>query len=330
MGRGACALEGVAMTRNPRISVLMSMKDALPYLEDAMSSILRQTVTDFEFVVVDNASSDGSAEYVESLQRSDTRIVLLKNPSDLGQSKALNRGLSVCAAPWIARMDADDVAVPNRFERQLAFVQANPDVKATSCLAHYLDRNGRRFGSTFAEPATRAEFLHMLKENLPFGLLHPGALIARDVMVELGGYRPQFEAANDIDLWCRISDHHLILVQRECLMGYRIHEASLSAQGYELARLKHLWARDCMIARRNGKPEPRWEHFLEQRRNAPLWLRMNRWRKTQAKRLYRQSAEHHVASQRVRSLLEIGLAALLQPGYTIPRLKGQLADANRS
>jgi glycosyltransferase involved in cell wall biosynthesis len=318
------------MIGRPRISVLMSMRNALPYLEEAVLSILNQTVTDFEFIIVDNASSDGSGQYVESQQKTDSRIVLLKNAFDMGQNCGLNRGLAVCSSTWIARMDADDVALPNRFERQLEFVRDNPDVNATSCLAHYIDSCGRRVGKTIGEPVLRAEFHRMVAENLPFGILHPGALVARNVMVELGGYRPEFEAASDIDLWCRISDHHLILVQPECLMHYRIHSGSLSTQRYELARLKHLWARDCMVARRNGRPEPYWEEFLDQRRNAPLWLRLNRWRKMHAKRLYRQSAEHHVASRRARSFLEMGLAAFLQPEYTIPRLKGQIIHANRS
>jgi hypothetical protein len=238
--------------------------------------------------------------------------------------------LAKCSAPWIARMDADDIAVPTRFERQLAFIEANLDVQASSCLAYYIDPQGRRAGQTTSEPFTREQFERMRSQNLPFGILHPGAFIARQVLAELGGYRPQFEAANDIDLWCRISDRHVILVQREHLMEYRVHGGSLSAQSYERARLKHLWARDSMIARRAGKPEPGWEDFLEKRRNAPLWLRLNRWRKMQAKRLYRTSAQHYLASRPMRSFVTLAAAAVLQPEYTIPRFKGQVADAQRS
>ncbi len=312
----------------PRISVLMSMKDALPFLREAAGSILAQTFSDFEFVIVDNASSDGSAEYIESL--GDARIVLLRNQRDLGQSGALNRGLAECSAPWVARMDADDIALAQRLERQLAFVTERPDVQASSCLAYYIDPRGRRAGQTTSEPYTREQFEKMRAQNLPFGILHPGAFLARSVLLELGGYRPEFEAANDIDLWCRISDRHLILVQPEHLMEYRVHGGSLSAKSYEFSRLKHLWARDSMIARRAGRPEPGWEEFLERRRNAPLWLRLNRWRKMHAKRLYRASAQHYIASRRLRSFAAMGAAAVLQPEYTLPRFKGQVADAQRS
>ena len=309
----------------PGISVLMSVRNGLPYLESAIESICSQTYRDWEFIIVDNASSDGTPQIIERFAQADPRIQFVQNLRDLGHSGGLNRGLELCRAPWIARMDADDVALPERLERQLAFVQQNPDVKTTSCLAHYIDSASHRVGKTVTDLITREVFARYQNDNLCIGLLLPGALIERSLLAAIGGYRPEFGPANDIDLWCRISDHGLILVQPEYLMEYRIHGGSLSAQSFELARLKHLWARDCMIARRGGQPEPTWEAFLEIRNNAPWATRLNRWRKMQAKRLYRQAAQHRVGAKSVRGLIEMGLSALLQPGYTIPRLRGQLS-----
>ncbi len=313
------------MTASPAISVLMSVRDGRPYLESAIESIRSQTYCDWEFIIVDNASSDGTPEIIHRIAQADPRIHFVENLRDLGHSGGLNRGLELCRAPWIARMDADDIASPNRLERQLAFVQANPDVKTISCLAHYIDSAGQRVGKTVTDLVTREAFTRYQKDRLCIGLLHPGALIERNLLTAIGGYRPEFGPANDIDLWCRISDHGLILVQPEYLMEYRIHGASLSAQSFELARLKHLWARDCMIARRGGQPEPSWEAFLENRSNAPWPTRLNRWRKMHAKRLYRQAAQHRVGAKSARGLIEMSAAALLQPGYTIPRLRGQLS-----
>ncbi len=312
------------MSPAPRISVLMSVKDTLPFLKEAIASIVHQSFQDWELVIIDNCSTDGTAQAAEQAAQADPRIRVLRNERDLGHSGGLNRGLAVCRGEWIARMDGDDIALPNRLERQLAFVRENPDVAATGCLAYYIDSNGRRAGKTAAELTTREEFQRFRSQNLPIGILHPGALIRRDVLVELGGYRPVYDPANDIDLWCRISDGHVILVQPEYLMEYRIHSGSLSAESYEFARMKHLWARDSMIARRESRAEPGWNEFLEARRNAPWWLRLNRWRKLQAKRFYRQSAQHQLSDRRVRSLAEMSLAALLQPEYTLPRVKGQM------
>jgi glycosyltransferase involved in cell wall biosynthesis len=307
----------------PDISVLMSVKNGHPHLGQAVESILAQTFTDFELVVVDNASQDGSADYIESVARRDPRIVLLRNERDLGHSGGLNRGLAVCRGEWVARMDADDVAMPGRLERQLEFVRENPDVPATSCVAWYIDPNGKRVGRTVVFLTTRKEFRHFRNNNLPIAILHPGAFIRRDLLESLGGYRGQFDPANDVDLWCRISDERVILVLPEPLIEYRVHGSSVSSHQYEHARLKQLWARDCTIARRAGGPEPSWEQFLAGRRAAPWWLRLNRWRKMHAKRLYRQSAQDHLCSRRVRSLMGMALAALLQPEYTLPRLMTQ-------
>ena len=312
-------------TGSPGVSVLMSVRNGVPYLESAIESIRAQTYRDWEFIIVDNASSDGTPEIVERIARIDPRIQFVQNLRDLGHSGGLNRGLESCRAAWVARMDADDVALPERLERQLTFIQANPDVKTTSCLAHYIDSANKRVGKTVTDLVTREAFVRYQRENLCIGLLHPGALIERRLLESLGGYRPEFGPANDIDLWCRISDRALILVQPEYLMEYRIHGDSLSAQSFELARLKHLWARDCTIARRGGQPEPSWERFEEIRNNAPWLTRLNRWRKMQAKRLYRQAAQHRVGAQSARALIEMGASAALQPGYTIPRLRGQLS-----
>jgi glycosyltransferase involved in cell wall biosynthesis len=312
------------MAATTTVSVLMSVKDGLPHLDRAVASILSQTFADFEFVIVDNASTDGSREYLELASEREPRIVLLRNERDLGHSGGLNRGLAACRGEWVARMDADDVAMPDRLARQLAFVQKNRDVRATSCIAWYIDAEGRRIGRTVCDVVTRPDFRHFRERNLPIGILHPGAFVRRDLLARLGGYRGEFDPANDIDLWCRISDDNLILVQPELLMEYRIHSSSISGSNYERGRLKSLWARDCMIARREGRREPSWEWFLESRRAAPWWLRLNRWRKMRAKSLYRQSAQDHISAHHLKSLADITLAVLLQPEYALPRLKVQI------
>jgi glycosyltransferase involved in cell wall biosynthesis len=314
---------GGVMRSSPEISVLMSVRNGHPHLARAVASILAQTFSDFEFVIVDNASDDGSAEYVDAVARRDARIALLRNERDLGHSGGLNRGLAECRGEWVARMDADDVAMPGRLARQLAFVRENPDVEATSCVAWYIDGAGRRAGRTVVLLATREDFERFRRENVPIALLHPGAFIRRSLFQSLGGYRGEFDPANDVDLWCRIADRHLILTQPEPLMEYRIHGASVSASKFEHGRLKQLWARDSMIARRAGQAEPSWEQFLAGRRAAPWWTRLDRWRRMNAKRLYRQAAQDHLGARHIRSVVEMAAATALQPEYTLPRLRVQ-------
>jgi dTDP-4-amino-4,6-dideoxygalactose transaminase len=309
----------------PTISVLMSVRNGMPYVEQTVQSILAQTFADFEFIIVDNASTDGSALAIEKIAQRDSRITLLRNAQDLGMSGGLNRGLEVGSGRWIARMDADDIAQPDRFERQLEFLADNPDVKVTSCLAYYIDETGKQVGKTFHDLTSREVFERYIKEDLAIGILHPGAMIDRRILSDAGGYRQEYFPANDIDLWGRIADAGgLILVQPEYLMQYRVHAGSATAQGFKNARLKYQWARDSMRARRRGLPEPAWDAYVESRLNAPWWKRLNRWRKTNARRLYRQAAQNLLSRKAVRAAAEIFAATLLQPTYTVPRLKGQL------
>jgi len=311
---------------SPQISVLMSVRNGLPYVPETIRSILAQTFTNFEFIIVDNASTDASAAAIEELAGTDARIRLIRNEQDLGHSGGLNRGLEFCRAPWVARMDADDIALPSRFERQLEFLRGNPDVGCTSCLAWYINAQGQTVGKTFHDLATREDFERYMREQLAIGILHPGAMISRELLVKVGGYREEFKLANDIDLWGRLAETGtIILVQQEYLMKFRVHGGSLTSQSFTNARLKCQWARDCMRARRSGQPEPAWDDYVAERRNAPLWKRVNRWRKTNARQLYQQSAQDLVSRRAARACVEIVAATLLQPTYTLPRLIGQIA-----
>jgi glycosyltransferase involved in cell wall biosynthesis len=309
----------------PLISVLMSMRNGMPYVEGTVRSIISQTFTDWEFIIVDNASTDNSLEVVERIAQSDPRIRVVRNEKDLGMSGGLNRGLEFCRGTWIARMDADDIALPDRFDKQLDFLDKNPDVKVTSCLAYYIDEKGNRSGKTFHDLTTREAYARYMKEGLAMGILHPGAMMDRQLLVASGGYRQAYFPANDTDLWGRLADlGALILVQPEYLMEYRVHGGSATAQAFSTSRLKYQWARDSMRARRQGLPEPNWDEYVASRLNAPWWLRLNRWRKTNARRLYRQAAQNMLSKKAVRAACELVIATILQPTYTMPRLKGQI------
>ncbi len=307
----------------PTVSVLMSVKDGMPYVRETVESVLAQTFQDWEFVIVDNASSDDTVPVVERFVARDQRIRLIANARDLGHSGGLNRGLEACRARWVARIDADDVALPYRLERQLAFVRANPLVKVTSCLAYYINASGRRVGKTHHDLTTRDAFARYMEMNEAIGLVHPGVLMDRRVVEKVGRYREAFGPANDIDLWGRISERgHLILVQPECLMEYRVHPGAIGTRFLQ-ARMKYEWARACTRARRAGLPEPTWAAFLDEWNSAPWWRRVNRWRKITAKRLYRMAGLNWATGHRLDAVTLMTAAAFLQPTYTLPRLYRQ-------
>jgi glycosyltransferase involved in cell wall biosynthesis len=248
----------------------------------------------------------------------------LRNQRNLGIVASLNRGLESCRADWIARIDADDRALPQRLERQLAFVAENPDLIATSCLAYYINRQGNRVARTHHDLTSRAAFARYMAGNDLIGLLHPGALIRRDALKSFGAYRADYHPAEDLELWNRLSEHGLILVQDEVLMEYRVHADSISAKSFKLAHLKHQWVESSVRRRRTGQPELAWDVFLEQWNRQGFLRRLNHWREAAGRRLYREAGQARVNGGSLRAALTFGGAAALRPVYSISRLQSQL------
>ncbi len=206
-----------------KISVLMPVYNAEKYLNGAIDSILSQTYSDFEFVIIDDCSSDSSVSIIESY--ADERIVFLKNEHNSGVAVTLNRGLQMCHGEYIARMDSDDISHPERFEKQLAFLQAHPDVAVVTCGVRTFcgDKTISESGWTSVEP-------EKIKKDLFFScaLAHPTVMMRRSVINEVGGYAPEYNGLEDYELWCRVIEKHKIASVGEILFEYRIHEGQVS------------------------------------------------------------------------------------------------------
>ncbi len=186
--------------------------------------------------------------------------------------------------------------------------------------------HGRRIGATTSDLTTVEDFERHIDDAEPVVLLHPGALMRRDLIVEAGGYRAEFNPAEDVDLWARLSERGLLLVQPEYLMEYRVHAASTMALFYEKARLKHEWARVCMIARRGDRPEPTWSQFESEWQRAPFWLRLYRKRRLVAERIARGGREDIASGRRPTGIAKLALAVLLRPVYSVPRIRTQIRN----
>ena len=306
------------------VSVLLSVWNGMPYLPLTVDSVLRQSFADFEFVINDNGSTDGSLEYLREMAARDSRIKILSDGSNHGHSGGLNRGLAECRGLWTARIDADDICLPDRLDRQLAFVREHPDLGAAASLAYYIDKDGKRVARTYSDLKTHEDFQRYRNGNDAIGLIHPSVILRTDLIRKLGGYRAAFGAANDMDLWGRIAESGaIILVQQEFLIEYRIHSGQESARRFFEARTSYEWSRACAAARRQGSAEPTQSEFLTQLAAQPLGTRINRRRKTLAKYYYRQGGLNWVCGSPVRGVLQMIAASCLQPSYAIHRFINQ-------
>ena len=307
-----------------QVTVIMAVYNAEQYLEIAIESVLNQTYKNFRLVIINDGSTDGSGCLIEEYAKKDSRIFYICQ-ENRGMASVLNRGLEEAKTKWVIRMDGDDEMLPERIERQLDFLQANPDVKVASCRAVYIDNTGYEFGRTANHIKTRLDYQKLMQDNEAIGLLHPGVIMHRETILQVGGYRGQFWPAEDIDLWCRVAESgHLSLIQDEVLMKYRMHAGSFITAGFVKSRMQYEWVRASLYARRRGEPEPTWEDFHAEWRSATLPTRLNRWRKITAKRFYRMAGYYKLKGELPSAAVRLMAAAFLQPYYVVGRLKSQI------
>ena len=208
----------------PRVSVVMAVRDGERWLVEAIESVLAQSESALELIVIDDGSTDRTPLLVDALAERDGRIRVFRQPA-LGLAEALNLGLAAARAPFMARLDADDLAQPTRLERQAAVLDARPKIGLLGSWALEIDCAGRPLG--VREPPTdHATLQRLLEKGNPF--VHSSVMARTELLRRLGGYRGAFEAAEDYDLWLRVSEAAELANLPEPLVSYRRHPGSVS------------------------------------------------------------------------------------------------------
>lgn len=240
---------------DPAIDVVIPVFNGARTVESAVCSIQAQTLADMRIIVVDDGSTDDTAQLVGRMAQADRRIVLLRRPNG-GIVDALNAGLDACTASLIARHDADDLAAPDRFERQAAFLRANPGVSAVSGAVRHIDENGRVLGSVLRLVSPDLADLSLFPQREPY-LMHPFLMMRRDAAVAAGGYRHVFHA-EDTDLYWRLQETGGLANMPDVLGDYRIHAGSvtgLSPLNGRISAVNSQRAGLSAMRRRTGRPD---------------------------------------------------------------------------
>lgn len=210
----------------PKVSVVLPARNAGRYLAGAISSTLNQTYSKLEVVVVDDGTTDGSIDAARGC--SDARMKVVANAGK-GLVDALNTGIAVARGDYIARMDADDLALPNRIESSVSALDQNKDVGLVATRAELIDANDNHIRMSPRLPSDHRLILEGLlyKRRVP-PIIHPSVMFRRGLAVEIGGYRA-IAAAEDHDMWLRMLDRSKFLFVDEILLKYRIHAGGVSA-----------------------------------------------------------------------------------------------------
>lgn len=234
---------------SPLVSVVLPVRDGVAFVADAINSILAQTLHEFELLVVDDGSRDATPAIIDRLVAQDRRVRLLTQPA-LGLVPALNRGLEEARSPYVARMDADDVAMPERLAKQVAVLDAQPLVAAVGGGCRVISREGTPLGHR-QPPTDPAEIHQALRQSNC--MIHPTVMLRRDIVLRAGGYRAAFRLAEDLDLWLRLSERYDLLNLPESLLDYRQHADQSSWRELEQRALSELGARALAARRRLGQ-----------------------------------------------------------------------------
>ena len=191
------------------------------YIREAVDSILNQTFTDFEFIIIDDASTDQSVEIIQSY--SDPRIQLIVKPKNTGYTNSLNYGLTIAKGEYIARMDSDDISLPERFEKQIAFLDTHPDVVLCGTQFQFIGSN-----RISKQPISYEELkVRLISASC---IAHPTICFRAKFFKDFGiSYDHNQEPAEDYDLWTRLIFISKIVNLKEVLLAYRVHTSQVSS-----------------------------------------------------------------------------------------------------
>lgn len=240
------------MNNFPIVSVVMPVYNAERFVAQAVESILGQTFSDFEFIIID----DGSTDYTPTIiaKYKDPRIKVIRKERNEGIVSALNLGIALARGDYIARMDADDISLPHRLEVQMKLIEKDPSIILLGGWCKEIDENGKII-KTHRYPESHEKLVNNLINIKKFPP-HPSMIFRKDLVLKVKGYRERFRHAEDADLWLRLVDHGKFACVPEVVLLLRKHKMNVSYQFSHFQTLNSVAARICYITRKKGLPDP--------------------------------------------------------------------------
>ncbi len=208
----------------PEISVIMAAYNAAKHIGESIKSVLKQTYQNFEFIIVDDASTDETERIIEGYN--DRRIKVIKNVENIGPAKSRNKAIAVSRGRFIAIMDADDISLPHRFETQINILVSNPDCALVGSSAYMIDEDGT-YKSIINVKVHDDEIRKCILQNNCF--VHGSVMIRRNAMLDMGGYNDRFKYSHDYDLWLRIIERYRVGNLPEPLYCWRLSSTQISS-----------------------------------------------------------------------------------------------------
>lgn len=218
----------MSSVKNPPVSIIMAVYNGQNYLPKAIESILNQTYHDFEFIIVDDGSSDNTDNICRDYALQDPRIILLRNRQNQGLTYSLNKAWKASKGNYIARMDADDISLPNRLEIQVNYMDTHPKIGLLGTFYQEIDNNNQVTKKNIRFPTNPI----LIKWRLCFEnpIPHPTIIMRRSIFEYMGGYGEVWKTTQDYDLFTRLSRITKLANYPEVLYYWRVHKDSISSK----------------------------------------------------------------------------------------------------
>jgi glycosyltransferase involved in cell wall biosynthesis len=203
----------------PEVSVVIAVHNGEKTLHSAVDSIINQTFSNWELIIVNDASTDNTADIVKSYQEKYDNIIYIRNTRNSGLAKSLNSGIEAASGRYIARLDDDDICFPARLEKQYRFMEKHKNIDVLGTGAVLINNNGEMIGALLM-PESDMEIRRQIPKLNPF--IHPSVMMKREFAISTGGYDARLKRKEDYDLWARGINKHKYHNIAEPLIYYRV------------------------------------------------------------------------------------------------------------
>lgn len=209
----------------PKVSVIMNVYNGSNFLEDAIQSVLSQTFTNYELVIVNDGSTDQTGQILD-IHKYDCRVVIVTNPVNIGIAASKNIAIRKSKGEYIALMDADDISEPDRLQKQMDYLDSHPDIGVVGAWSRVINDKGELLGEVMRPESDSVILLWMLLRHC--ALNQPTVMLRRNLIIQAGGYNEKLSVSEDYEMWTRLASITKLSNIPEYLVRYRQHDTNIS------------------------------------------------------------------------------------------------------
>jgi glycosyltransferase involved in cell wall biosynthesis len=306
-----------------KCSVIIPVFNAEDTIEEAIHSVLNGTYSNVELLVVDDCSTDNSRRIVDALAKQNNKIRHIKSNKNQGGARTRNLAIEYLSGKYVAFLDSDDLWEPEKLEKCISLLEANPEIKAVAHDMKYLTEKGEKVGYIQAKPRSRDEQKHNNENGIPPIVFTSTAVLHADALIKEGGFDENWVVGQDTEFFSRVAQKYGLLVLNEPLGSYRLRGGSLTGSNW----LKKRLARRCVIEnnlrQREGRPPISLDQYMIHfKQNTPLLEKAFVMRQALSRQFWRQAGEAWLNKKSVfRTFFLASIGSLLDPATTVYRVR---------